>query len=256
MGEIAGISLSNDQAIRQRVGLVVTDERSFYWRLSGRRNLQFFASLYGLTGDRATQRINKVLEDVEMSQHADRWFSGYSTGMKQRIAIARALLHRPEILFLDEPSRSLDPIATQNLHNLVKNMVDQHQVTIFLITHDLAEAESICHEVAVMHNGRIQAVGQPSNLRRQLQTQRKYTLHLSQQANIATTNTLIANSQWDTAPNGYPMLTFHASETDDTLTRVLDSIRQQNITILSIEGQPPTLEDVFDYYTNHDKRNM
>ena len=152
---IAGHTLQNTRAIRAAVGLVVTDERSFYWRLSGYRNLQFFAALHGLYGTAADERIRYLLPIVGLSEAAERRFSEYSSGMKQRLAIARALLHQPRILFLDEPSRSLDPTATFQLQLLIKDLQAQG-VTIFLITHDLAEAEKLCERVAVMDGGEVQ----------------------------------------------------------------------------------------------------
>ena len=99
-------------AIRAAVGLVVSDERSFYWRLSALRNLAFFAAMYGLHGRAADERMREVLTAVDLLDVADRRFSNFSSGMKHRLAIARSLLHRPRLLFLDEPTRSLDPTAT------------------------------------------------------------------------------------------------------------------------------------------------
>ncbi|MCA9981810.1 MAG: ABC transporter ATP-binding protein, partial [Anaerolineales bacterium] len=175
---IAGNPLHDTRAIRTAVGLVVTDERSFYWRLSGQRNLQFFAALHGLYGTAADERIHHLLQTVGLGTAAERRFSDYSSGMKQRLAIARALLHQPQILFLDEPSRSLDPTATFQLQTLIKDLQAQG-VTIFLITHDLAEAEKLCERVAVMYAGEVQVVGDPALLYRQLNQQRQYTLRLA-----------------------------------------------------------------------------
>ncbi len=164
---VAGFSLRRASEIRAAVGMMVSDDRSFYWRLSGRENLQFFAALYRLHGTTAHRRVDEVLEQVDMSAHANRRFSDYSTGMKQRIALARCLLHRPRILFLDEPSRSLDPSATQRLHDLLRRLIAEHTMTVFLITHDLSEAEKLCNRVAVMSNGRIRMVGEPAEMRKQ-----------------------------------------------------------------------------------------
>ncbi|MFZ0545339.1 MAG: ABC transporter ATP-binding protein, partial [Candidatus Promineifilaceae bacterium] len=173
---IAGYPMSRAGHIRQHVGLVVTDERSFYWRMTARQNLQFFASLYGLHGNAANNRVQNVLEAVDLEEDAERPFSNYSSGMKQRLAIARSLLHMPRILFLDEPSRSLDPVATIRLHNLILDLMARQTMTIFLITHDLLEAEKLCGRVAVMDEGRIRVVGRPSDLRRQLQPRQRYSV--------------------------------------------------------------------------------
>ena len=126
---VAGYSLEQDAAIRAAVGLVVADERSFYWRLTGRRNLMFFAAMHRLFGREAQRRVEQVLADVDLLDRAGDRFSNYSTGMRQRLAIARSLLHQPEILFLDEPSRSLDPTATQHLHTLIQRLLEKQGVT-------------------------------------------------------------------------------------------------------------------------------
>ena len=154
---IAGLPLNttNGGEIRKRVGLVVTDDRSFYWRLTGRQNLAFFAALHGMYGPTAAETINNRLADVDLTEHADLRFDRYSSGMKQRLAIARGLLHQPSILFLDEPGRSLDQASKQKLHQLIQSLNDQRQMTIFMISHDQAELELLCSRVGTMHNGRL-----------------------------------------------------------------------------------------------------
>lgn len=154
---VAGLPLNttNGGAIRKRVGLVVTDDRSFYWRLTGRQNLAFFAALHGMHGRTAQQTVNQRLADVNLTEQADLRFDRYSSGMKQRLAIARGLLHQPSILFLDEPGRSLDQTSKQKLHQLIQMLNHQQQMTIFMISHDQAELEHLCSRVGTMHNGRL-----------------------------------------------------------------------------------------------------
>jgi ABC-2 type transport system ATP-binding protein len=234
---VAGYPLADAGAIRAVVGLVVADERSFYWRLSARRNLDFFAAMHGLNGRAAAERINAVLAQVDLLEQADRRFSHFSSGMRQRLAIARSLLHQPRILFLDEPSRSLDPIASRRLHALIQQLRHDHEMTIFLITHDL-------------HRGQIQAIGQPTSLRRQLYAQRRYVLHVSRLDKTVkdALSTLIPSLQTETTPT-QDRLQFYAGKTDGVLTAVIDHLRQHNITIHTIDSQPPSLEEVFTHFT-------
>ena len=248
---VAGIPLDKGHLIRRQVGLVVTDERSFYWRLTGQRNLRFFASLHGLYGAAADERIDEVLGAVEMSEHAGRWFSSYSTGMRQRLAIARALLHRPRILFLDEPSRSLDPVATRRLHSLVRQLVEESGVTIFLITHDMAEAEALCRRVAVMHLGKIQAVGPPELLRRQLESRRSYTLRLSGPPAPDLLSHSLGEVHLDSS-GPETLLSFTADENEQALHRVLALLQEQGLVIRSIDSTVPSMEDVFDHFTGQE----
>lgn len=247
---VMGHDLGQDRAIRQAVGLVVTDERSFHWRLTGEQNLRFFAALHGLHGKPAEARLREVLAAVEMGEQSHLRFSSYSSGMKQRLAIARALLHRPRLLFLDEPSRSLDPIATQKLHQLICQLVTQQGVTIFLITHDLAEAEALSQKVAVMHKGQIQVVGSPWALRQQLGRQFDYRVqvgHVSEGVLEMLQGKMPALTLSTTS--NQTSLLFTASETDSTLNTLLDILHQHQIPIYAIEGQPPTLEEVFAHFT-------
>jgi ABC-2 type transport system permease protein len=244
--QVAGHSLVAAGKIRAAVGLVVSDERSFYWRLSARRNLDFFAALYGLKGIAACERIETVLSQVNLLDVADRRFSDFSSGMRQRLAIARSLLHQPQILFLDEPTRSLDPNASQSLHDLLLQLRSEQGITIFLVTHDLAEAEKLCDRVGLLHSGRLQTIGRPTDLRQQLHPQRHYSLQVGSfpAETWSHLQQIEPNIEVD---NG--RLTFRASEEDGVLTAVLTHLHQQHVPIQAIEAAPPTLEEVFTYFT-------
>jgi ABC-type multidrug transport system ATPase subunit/ABC-type multidrug transport system permease subunit len=157
---INGFDLGQDSAIKASIGLVTSDERSFYWRLSGRQNLDFFAHLHNIPDKEIGARVQEALDTVELGSIADSPFLTYATGMRQRLCIARALLNHPRILFLDEPTKGLDPTATQHLHQLIREqLVDAQGITVFLTTHDLSEAEFLCDRVAIMNRGRIVSCG-------------------------------------------------------------------------------------------------
>ena len=249
---VNGLDVSRrPRAVRDMIGYVVSEERSFYWRLSGKRNLEFFAAMHGLYGREADGRIDEVLSLVDMTVEADKPFSNYSTGMKQRLAIARSLLHKPKLLFLDEPSRSLDPKATARLHNLIVELNREQNTTVFLITHDLAEAESLCQRVGVMHEGRIQVVGEPSMLRRQLRPQQHYSLKIGRLSSADTEALIGSFEPVEIEPDGeHHVLRFKSGDEDGILSALLDTLRGREITILSIEGHPPTLEEVFEHFTS------
>ncbi len=250
---VMNLELAQETEIKRTVGLVVSDERSFYWRLSARQNLEFFATMVGLDSSRSPQRVAQVLEAVDLSSVADRRFSNFSTGMRQRLSIARGLLHRPQLLFMDEPTRSLDPNATRHLHKLVRALVEQEGMTVLLTTHNLTEAETLCDRVAVMHHGRIQACARPDQLRRQLSAAGREIYHLtvdSWQPQLAQElEPLLAYFQADPAGDDSWQLSLQLGEKPTALTAVLDILRSADLTIQDIQSELPSLEEVFAHYT-------
>ncbi len=151
---------------RESLGFITTDERSFYWRLSGRENLQFFATLHNLPQTQVKAKVEELLDVVHLKNRADEPFLNYSAGMKQRMAIARGLLNDPTVLFMDEPTRSLDPGAAKSLRDFIKeHIVGEKGKTVFISTHQLDEAEQLCDRVAILDEGRIKAQGSPADLK-------------------------------------------------------------------------------------------
>jgi len=150
--------------LRSRIGLVLGGERGLYNRINARENLRYFADLYGIPTDERNRRITEVLERVDLTWAADRRVEEYSRGMKQKLHIARGILHRPEILFLDEPTIGLDPKSARETRKLVRSLVADG-VTIFLTTHYMFEAEELCPQVAVLSKGRIVANDTMAGLR-------------------------------------------------------------------------------------------
>jgi len=140
---------------RSRVGLVLTDERSFFWRLSGRHNLEFFCALHGMTRAESAERSMEALASVGLEEVADRRVDRYSSGMRGRLAIARALLGRPSALLLDEPTRSLDPSSSLGVRKLVSELASGEQTAILIATHDLHEASALADEVVILERGRV-----------------------------------------------------------------------------------------------------
>jgi len=153
-------------ALRARTG-VLTETPSLDERLTARDNLTFYADLYSVPRPDVPGRVNSLLSDFELAERADEKVGGYSKGMKQRLALARALLHKPEVLFLDEPTAALDPVAARYVNDLVENLARREGCTVFLCTHNLVEAQKLCDRVAVMEHGRLVALGTPSELTRQ-----------------------------------------------------------------------------------------
>jgi ABC-2 type transport system ATP-binding protein len=248
---VNGYDLREEGRIRASIGLVTGDERSFYWRLTGRQNLEFFAGLSGFSAHEAASTIEQVLELMGLDDQADERFQTYSTGMKQRLSVARGLLHDPPILFMDEPTKSLDPTATHRLHRLIRtDLVGRQGKTVLLTTHRLEEAEELCDRVAIMDQGLVRACGTLAELRAVVQRRDRYTLRIagfSQQA--------------ETSIGALPAITVLSAPEDEEvllrlevvgragLSEVLDILRQEGCEILAIDRETTPLEDVFAHFT-------
>jgi ABC-2 type transport system ATP-binding protein len=150
--------------LRPRIGLVLGGERGLYSRVSARENLRYFADLYGIPTLEREERIRAVLERVGLTESADRRVEEYSRGMKQKLHIARGILHRPQVLFLDEPTIGLDPKSARETRKLVRSLISDG-VTILLTTHYMFEAEELCPELAILSKGRIVARDTVAGLR-------------------------------------------------------------------------------------------
>jgi ABC-2 type transport system ATP-binding protein len=155
---------SQGQQVRMRSG-VLTETPALYERLSAFANLKFFAVLAGMPERDIPGRVGELLEYFDLQSRAKEKVGAFSKGMKQRLALARALLSRPEILFLDEPTSGLDPEASQQVHELIAEISREESRTVFLCTHNLYEAQRLCSRVAVMNQGHLKAVGTLAELR-------------------------------------------------------------------------------------------
>lgn len=152
------------QEIRENCGALL-EHTGLYERMSAMENLDFYARVWHLPAAERDQRIQSLLGDLGLWERRDEKVGGWSRGMKQKLAVARALLHRPRLLFLDEPTAGLDPVAAAALREDLAALVEQQGVTVFLTTHNLSEAERLCARVAVIDRGRLLAVGSPDELR-------------------------------------------------------------------------------------------
>jgi len=150
-------------ALRRRTG-VLTETPSLDERLTGRENLEIYAALYGVPRRDIAARVRELMEVFQLDDRADEKAGDYSKGMKQRLALARALIHRPQLLFLDEPTSGLDPVAARLVHDLITHLSHEEERTVFLCTHNLDEAQKLCDRVAVLEHGKLVALGTPAEL--------------------------------------------------------------------------------------------
>jgi ABC-2 type transport system ATP-binding protein len=244
---VAGLdSLHESSALRTRVGLVTSDERSFYWRLTARQNIEFFARLYDLQGSARRRRVEQVLSLVGLTSDADRRFSDYSSGMKQRLAVARGLLHDPDILFLDEPTKGLDPLATRRVHALIQDLV-QRGKTVIMATQQLHEAEVLCHRVAFFRRGHVLAEGAPAELAARFADADRYELRVAQlgEAALAQLTAMFPSLHITSENDGNCTLVLPVTPLGDDLSRLLNQIVAGGGVVREVNHVRLELEELF-----------
>jgi len=157
---VAGFNSATEQHLLKPYIGVVADVQNLYERMSGFENLKLFADLF----DVKKERVHELLELIQLQHQGRKKVETYSNGMRQRLLIARALLHDPDVIFLDEPTRGLDPTSAKDIRETIKNLASSG-TTIFLTTHNMEEADDLCHRVAFIKNGELMALDTPQNLK-------------------------------------------------------------------------------------------
>ena len=240
---VGGEDVRNEARVKPKIGLVNSDERSFYWRLSGRENLRFFATLYDVEPSRSESRIAELLGKVDMARAGDRRFADYSSGMKQRLAVARALLHDPPILFMYEPTRSLDPAASRSLREFIDTELRHRDgKTILLATHNLREAEVLCDRVAILAGGRIRQVGTVPEVRRWGLSERRVRLEVDRWRSDVTGPFRVVS---DEPADGSGRRIVISLQDGARLNDVLEAILGAGVSLRSFDGVEPDLEEAF-----------
>ena len=168
--EILGVNPNTQPEKAHLLSGIVTEHAQMYNNLTGIENLLFYATAFGLKQKEGEQRGELLLRELDLMEAKDRKLATYSTGMRQRLSLARALLHRPKVLFLDEPTSGLDPESAQNVNQMIQNLARKEGVTIFLCTHQLRYAQEICTRYGLIEQGSLLASGTMEELRAQVFT--------------------------------------------------------------------------------------
>jgi ABC-2 type transport system ATP-binding protein len=244
-------SVRDDEKVRAQVGLATAEERSFYWRLTVEQNLMFFARLYGLSDALARRRIIELVKQFELKELVARRFGELSTGNKQRMAFARAMLSKPPVLLLDEPTRSLDPLAAARMRALINKLAGgDPPVTILLTSHNLTEVEELCARIAIISRGRIRALGTPGTLRAEHhQSERvQLTVRGVSRERVAQMLAPLSN-ELEIEEQGATFIVSFTRETgDDRLDAVVRAVHENDGSVLSFETQRATLLEVLESY--------
>lgn len=212
---------------------VVTEHAQMYNTLTGMQNLIFYASIFRISKNEAQKRAESLLKQLDLEQAKDQKLSAYSTGMRQRLSLARALIHRPKVLFLDEPTSGLDPESAQNVNQLIQELAKREGITIFLCTHQLRYAQEICTRYGLIEEGKLLAAGTLEELREKVFS--------------AATLQIRANN----IPEGLPFQKTGEQQyemvlrPDDEIPRLVRQIVEGGGDIYAVAAKRPSLEDIY-----------
>ncbi len=252
-------SVRDDERVRAQVGLASAEERSFYWRLTIEQNLLFFARLYGMDDRRARDRIKELVALFELEELARKRFGQLSTGNKQRVIAARAMLADPPVLLLDEPTRSLDPIAAAAMRATIRMLAGgSPPKTVLLTSHNLSEIEELCDRVAVISRGRIRALGTPRELRAVHRATERVRL-----SRAGATRETLAGKMGDLQLEDFEArdaganveVEFTREAEDAKLDEALRAARESGARVVSVDVERATLLDVLEKYEGEDEKS-
>ena len=238
--------LKETREIRKRIGFTFGGSRGLYGRLSAKDNLRYFAELYGLSPEVSRNRILELLDLVGLSSRADDRVETFSSGMQQRLHLARALLHDPELIFLDEPTVGIDPVGARELRSTVKNLISLGK-TILLTTHYMAEAEELCDRIAIVNKGRIIAQGTPASLKKRIGKESVIELMVDH-SNLAGLKTDLQRLDSQTRVEYLEQaagnkVNIHTSDPENILRMLGPYLQSKSIQEMEVRNQ--TLEDVY-----------
>ena len=238
--------------VRSSIGVVFQDP-SIDNMLTGRENLDFHGRMYGMDGSLRKKRTEEVLELVDLSDKADIPMKEYSGGMQRRLEIARGLMHRPHVLFLDEPTLGLDTQTRRHIWQYIKEMNANENVTMVLTTHYMEEADYLCNRIAIMDYGKIVALDSPENLKDLIGAD---TITLDVQLGEENLLRSLKPYEWirsvDTSNGTIELLVDHAQS---RIPEIMSEACNNNVVIKSVAIHEPTLEDVFLKYTGRKIRS-
>jgi len=231
-------------SVRKILGITTGGERTLYWKLSARDNLKYFASLYGLSSKDAEERIDYLLGIMDLKKKQHQRLEKYSTGMRQKVSIARAILHDPKILLLDEPTLGLDPSFSMFLRSFIKNELNKKEgKTILLTTHYMDEADQLCDRIAFVDKGKLIVVDTSKNLKKNVS--KNEALEIKCIGNIEKLENFNAHIK---NKKNYTKIRILHENTEDIMDDVLKDVKEK-AKILSVNVTRPTLEDVFVHLT-------
>lgn len=235
-------------SVRKIINMISGGETPGYGILTVAENLWFFSQLYGIRGDVAKARVKELLEAVGLADQEKTRMNRLSSGMKQRLNVARGFMNDPEVLFLDEPTLGLDVLSAKKIRGYIRNWVNTHlEKTVLLTTHYMAEADELCDRVGIIHEGRVVACDEPSTLKAMVKDKTVFQFQVAGASDYTRLNVVkgVVGLSWahhiesDTS-------TLKVVLSEETAVAEIESaLKELGSRILSVESPEPTLEDVF-----------
>jgi ABC-2 type transport system ATP-binding protein len=247
--------VKDDTEVRKLIG-IVSEKMIMYDRLTARENLWFFGSLFEIPSDVLTQRIDELLDLVQLTKWKNVLVGTFSTGMRQRMNVVRALLNMPRVLFLDEPTLGLDPQSSVEIREFVKKLNRENGTTIIVTTHTMVDADMLCDRIAIIDHGKVVALDTSINLKKLISGGNSTILKLgvpNLTADLLETLRTLDCVQSVSQENSTNVRLI--ARGDDAFDSVIDAVRSKGGKIASIENIQPTLEDVFLHLTGHEVRD-
>jgi ABC-2 type transport system ATP-binding protein len=242
----------------KNIGTVLAGDRSVYWKLTARENLEYFGSLYGLNKKEAARRTDAILKRLGFNGKEDELVEKFSTGMKQKVALGKALIPNAPVVLLDEPTLGLDPQSALNLREIILDIKREGR-TVLLTTHYMEEADFLCDRIAIIDGGKIIALDTPEKLKSSMNDIKSIKIDLS----TASDKLVEAIKQMDSVEKvikeykeesrSYTLI-IHHTDGNTIIQKIIDSISQNKSQILNINVIEPSLEDVFIHLTGKSLR--
>ncbi|HUK27649.1 MAG TPA: ABC transporter ATP-binding protein [Candidatus Acidoferrales bacterium] len=257
---INGFSIAkNEQKVRENLGVMLTGERTLYWKLTGQENLEYFAALYHLDPSFTKKRIKELLALVGLDEREGTLVENYSTGMRIRLSFVKALLNDAPVLLFDEPTASLDPQSSRLIRDLIRDLKQQGHA-IILTTHNMEEADLLSDRVAIIDHGKIVTLAPPAELKQKVKSSdiieiqaRNLSEQIADSLQSYSEVSQVALTSADQA-NG-ELLRVHVEKGKEILPRILEFLVRKQVTITNVTFIEPTLEDVFISQTGRSLRD-
>jgi len=248
-------TVKHDMKVRQLIG-IVSEKMIIYNRLTARENLEFFGTLYNIPKDALHKRIDELLELVKLIKFKNAQVGTFSTGMRQRMNVVRALLNMPQVLYLDEPTLGLDPQSSVEIRDFIKKLNREHGTTVVLTTHMMVDADLLCDRIAIVDHGKIIALDTSTNLKKIISGADTMIIKL-EIANLTPgmVEAIKASDCVDAATQENSMSLHIIVHGEEAFDNIVDIVRKRGGKITSMSNLQPTLEDVFLHITGHDVRD-